>query len=86
MIELQNTGLDPLTGINNRATFINRLDKTIENKVPSALFMIDIVNFREINNKNGQIIGDEFLISLAVSQPFFSDISSRHAILTPCLS
>ncbi|HDK41312.1 MAG TPA: EAL domain-containing protein [Nitrospirae bacterium] len=64
---------DPLTGIPNRALFYNRLEHAIlvvrrENR-PTALLMLDIDGFKEINDSMGHDIGDQVLKQVAERLP-----------------
>lgn len=55
---------DPILNILTRAEFINRLNKII-NKKPQkdfSLVMIDVDNFKHINDSHGHIFGDSALI------------------------
>jgi diguanylate cyclase (GGDEF)-like protein len=60
--------LDHLTGINNRRGFDEELRRRIVNaksEVPFALLLLDINNFRSINDRYGHIECDEALKTLA---------------------
>jgi diguanylate cyclase (GGDEF)-like protein len=61
--------LDGLTQVYNRTTFILLMDKEIQlvkrHHEPAALLMIDIDNFKLINDQNGHQHGDQALLSCA---------------------
>ena len=67
---------DPLTGLPNRSSFLERLDTEVrlaqENKKSFALFSIDLDRFKEVNDMFGHAAGDAVL----------AEISKR---LTTCL-
>ena len=52
---------DLLTGLSNRNKFNEDLPELIENKIPCAIMMIDIDNFKNINDTYGHNNGDEAL-------------------------
>jgi diguanylate cyclase (GGDEF)-like protein len=60
---------DPLTGLPNRRLFENRLDVAIDESrqtgVPVACFVIDVDNFKYINDTHGHPVGDGLLQALA---------------------
>ena len=57
---------DPLTGLSNRRVFERMLDQEIErsrrNKTPLSLAILDLDNFKAINDTYGHLKGDEVLI------------------------
>ncbi len=57
---------DPLTGAFNRKYFYDLLDRFLENpdraEKQIAVILIDLVNFRAVNDTYGQSVGDEFLL------------------------
>jgi len=60
---------EPLTGLNNRATFTKLFSKIIENtarrKEPISVLVIDIDFFKKVNDIYGNLAGDSILKSLA---------------------
>lgn len=58
---------DPLTGILNRRSFLelsqNLLKQSLEENKPISVLMMDIDNFKTINDELGHSVGDEVLIS-----------------------
>lgn len=52
---------DFLTGIGNRARFMELLDEAMENDEPIELMMIDMDRFKSINDLHGHAVGDEML-------------------------
>lgn len=59
---------DSLTGIYNRKTFENMADaycKNAEEDAKAALFILDIDNFKLVNDSYGHKVGDETLIKIA---------------------
>lgn len=61
---------DALTGLLNRVVFAERMDSTLADKDSrelNALMVIDIDNFKALNDNYGHIIGDKVLIDVAKS-------------------
>lgn len=60
---------DPLTGLSNRRVFERTLDQEIErsqrNKTPLSLAILDLDDFKSINDTWGHLKGDEVLIDFA---------------------
>ena len=59
---------DPLTGLPNRAAFLLALEEALELAGPDShvcLVVVDIDNFREINDFHGRDVGDEVLRATA---------------------
>jgi diguanylate cyclase (GGDEF)-like protein len=58
-------GHDPLTGLANRRRFDEALDQRVQSaqsrRTMSALTMIDLDNFKMINDSRGHVVGDEVL-------------------------
>lgn len=64
--ELENASQhDFLTGLPNRSKFMEDLHETIEANTPCTVFMIDIDNFKGINDTYGHGAGDEALQQIA---------------------
>ncbi len=60
---------DPLTGIANRRYFMRRLEQeygfAIRHKAPLALLMVDLDEFKNVNDQFGHLAGDEFIFGIA---------------------
>ncbi|MGE5512955.1 MAG: putative bifunctional diguanylate cyclase/phosphodiesterase [Bacteroidota bacterium] len=60
---------DPLTGLPNRATFIERLQQTFaaarRGARPFAVMHVDLDRFKEVNDTYGHPVGDRLLIAVA---------------------
>ncbi|MCP3854170.1 MAG: EAL domain-containing protein [Actinomycetia bacterium] len=61
--------IDSLTGLPNRRAFVETLDRTIvagrEQNTSTAILMIDLDDFKEVNDALGHEIGDQLLCSIA---------------------
>ncbi|MEW9700431.1 diguanylate cyclase [Paenibacillus sp. SI8] len=56
---------DPLTGLFNRAAFQEHVNSKIAEGVQFALILIDLDNFKSVNDTHGHLIGDEYLKHIA---------------------
>ena len=60
---------DPLTGVGNRLKFTRRVELAIAASraggPPAAVLLLDVDNFRELNNVRGREVGDLVLVALA---------------------
>lgn len=60
---------DPLTGVNNRSSFRNVLDREVElshrHGAPLSLIMLDVDRFKSINDNHGHVVGDLALKAIA---------------------
>ena len=56
---------DFLTGLPNRSKFMKDLEQMIDAKVPCTVMMLDIDNFKKINDTYGHTAGDEALQQVA---------------------
>ena len=63
---------DALTGLNNRDYFEKNLTELIEKGVGGTLFMVDLDNFKTINDTYGHIVGDKTL-------QHFSEVLKQYA-------
>src|SRR5574344_1806437 len=60
-----NTLLDPLTKTLNKLSIIELSKSLIDAKKPLSFFIVDIDNFKYVNDKYGHQIGDDVLTELA---------------------
>ncbi len=58
---------DDLTGLLNHGTFVEYLDRLVREELPFGLIMLDLDDFREINNSSGHQAGDEALRQIATA-------------------
>jgi diguanylate cyclase (GGDEF)-like protein/PAS domain S-box-containing protein len=56
---------DALTGLRNRASYIERLSMLVEARTPFALLSIDLDRFKAINDQFGHLVGDDVLAQVA---------------------
>src|SRR5579862_6965230 len=66
----EEASIDPLTRVANRGTFDRALRKTVasslETGIPMSLAMIDIDDFKKINDQHGHQVGDRVLLCTAL--------------------
>lgn len=60
---------DPLTGLANRATFLEELERAVSaasrHRAPVAILFIDLDDFKEVNDTFGHHYGDQVLAAVA---------------------
>ena len=60
---------DPLTGLSNRRSFIERLEESLRDagrhEQRTAVLFIDLDQFKQVNDSFGHGVGDELLVSVA---------------------
>ncbi len=60
---------DPLTGWNNRRRFFsqaqNELERSLRYGHPLSVIMLDIDNFKDVNDQHGHLVGDQVLQAIA---------------------
>jgi diguanylate cyclase (GGDEF)-like protein len=76
--------IDPLTGVNNRRSFIEQGERIVlrcvQDKRPVALLLCDLDHFKAVNDEHGHAAGDRVLIAfcrLAEEQLRPSDLLAR---------
>lgn len=77
----KNAYIDPLTNIYNRRYFDEQakkmIEKATENHQQLALMMVDLDHFKEINDMNGHLFGDDALTNTAKTlQDYFQPFES----------
>jgi len=65
--------LDPLTGVLNRKSMKEYINYLIYNKYDFRLAIVDLDNFKNINDKFGHIVGDKVLVQVAADLTSFID-------------
>ncbi len=56
---------DPLTGLPNRAPLYDRITRHLAAEQPAALLVLDVDNFKDVNDRFGHAAGDELLVAVA---------------------
>ncbi|MDC7244219.1 MAG: GGDEF domain-containing protein, partial [Sphaerochaetaceae bacterium] len=71
---------DYLTGLYNRERAEDQIDRYISKKQSFSVIMIDLDNFKQINDTYGHRFGDEVLaeISYIIKTVFFKSLVSRY--------
>ena len=78
LIRLANT--DPLTGVGNRRSFFERAEKAFNSMPagsPSAAIMLDIDQFKSVNDNYGHYVGDVILRELSAEIGSICEIFGR---------
>ena len=62
LININNSSRDPLTGAFNRAVYMKALSE-IDRSISCTIAMLDINNFKQINDVQGHAAGDQYLVN-----------------------
>ncbi|WP_159064848.1 EAL domain-containing protein [Thaumasiovibrio subtropicus] len=57
---------DGLTGLNNRARFLDKIEELVEEHRPFSLLFLDLDKFKDVNDSLGHDAGDELLKAVAL--------------------
>lgn len=72
--------LDPLTGLLNRRAFLEQLEKWMHTQSQFALILVDIDDYKLINDQYGHLIGDQVLVGIAelLTMTFSNQLVGRY--------
>jgi diguanylate cyclase (GGDEF)-like protein len=56
---------DPLTGLANRSPLYNRITSALAGERAGALLVLDVDNFKEVNDRFGHAAGDDLLVAVS---------------------
>ncbi|AGZ43663.1 EAL domain-containing protein [Actinoplanes friuliensis] len=56
---------DLLTGLPNRSLLYDRITSALAREIPGALFVLDLDDFKEVNDRFGHAMGDDLLLAVA---------------------
>lgn len=62
---MEKAQIDSLTGLLNKSTFANSVEELLQKRKGGYLFLIDLDNFKQINDRYGHQKGDELLMKTA---------------------
>lgn len=61
----ESAALDPLTGVANRRSFERYLERCLQSAMPFSLMMLDLNDFKAVNDRFGHTAGDSLLTQFA---------------------
>ncbi|AOY75891.1 bifunctional diguanylate cyclase/phosphodiesterase [Clostridium formicaceticum] len=73
---------DALTGLPNRRAFMKRLKREIDNGKQGAVMLLDLDNFKEINDTLGHVYGDKVLKEVALRFETLEDIGNEKMLVS----
>lgn len=68
---------DPLTGLPNRRKLEEQFEENVNNQTPMHLAIIDVDNFKQVNDRYGHVCGDDVLTYLGSSGQELCDENTR---------
>ncbi|WP_320128421.1 bifunctional diguanylate cyclase/phosphodiesterase [uncultured Sphaerochaeta sp.] len=77
LIQSRHFSYDQLTGLRNREAFLNEFEKSIDRNLEGSIILLDLKDFRFLNQKFGQVGGDELL--QAVASYLLVEVGERYA-------
>ncbi|NLM00117.1 MAG: GGDEF domain-containing protein [Treponema sp.] len=69
---------DPLTGVYTREVIVDYINHLVSNNIPFSMALVDIDNFKRVNDTYGHIAGDKIIASVAKK---LKDVSKNFGVV-----